>query len=447
MQTDNTWFVRNEDGKVFGPCPLETLVEWARDGRISPSSDVSCDRAEWIPSTQKPELDMTWLVEVSPRQYFGPVPKEMLDGLVREGSVPAEARRYRLVTATSAAEDAEAKRTFDECVQLLSEKNAQVVSVCAQLDTFRVRVGELERSLQEARAAAAAREAELKDRDAKVTTMRVALRTKADEAQKAQETEKLAREELKKAAVELKKAMAQLKGREALLAAREKALEIVRAEADEARAKSDALEARMKEAAVQADEKAKNLSATAEESVRALQRQLETARGELAASEKARVAGEKALAASEKELAESMAALESREKELADGAAALEAAEKKLQLQTLRAEAAEGRVETAEARAKESERTCADLRARLDEMDAKASRPPEVEVVEPEVVVVEDPAPRARRASSGRAAPSGGSASSGGPVGGPPGSLAAIEAQAQRELARMKASGRNFFGR
>lgn len=94
MQDAESWFVKNEDGKVFGPIDLTTLVGWARDGRIAPTAQVSSDRAAWVLASAKPELDMTWLAEVAPRQFYGPVPAAVLDDLVKAGSLAATARRF-----------------------------------------------------------------------------------------------------------------------------------------------------------------------------------------------------------------------------------------------------------------------------------------------------------------------------------------------------------------
>ena len=96
MQSGDKWFVRNEDGRVFGPCGLDTLLQWSREGRIAPSACVSGDGAAWIPATQMPELKMDCIVEIGPRQFFGPLHAEAVDGLFSGGSVSPKARRFRL---------------------------------------------------------------------------------------------------------------------------------------------------------------------------------------------------------------------------------------------------------------------------------------------------------------------------------------------------------------
>ena len=44
------WYVRTEDGNVYGPADAEKLAKWAEDGRIDPTSFVSTDRISWMPA-------------------------------------------------------------------------------------------------------------------------------------------------------------------------------------------------------------------------------------------------------------------------------------------------------------------------------------------------------------------------------------------------------------
>ena len=85
-----------EDGKVYGPADLGTLTEWAKDGRIEPTSFVSQDRKSWQPAQTKAELEMKWLVETEPGKVFGPFNRAVVVSLFRCGSVGASAKAYRL---------------------------------------------------------------------------------------------------------------------------------------------------------------------------------------------------------------------------------------------------------------------------------------------------------------------------------------------------------------
>jgi hypothetical protein len=90
------WFVRTEEGKVYGPATLESLVSWAREGRVEPTGFASKDRINWTPLQLVPELEMKWLVETEPGKVFGPFNRQVVISLFRDGSVPSSAKAYRL---------------------------------------------------------------------------------------------------------------------------------------------------------------------------------------------------------------------------------------------------------------------------------------------------------------------------------------------------------------
>ena len=90
------WYVRTEDGKVYGPADIAAMVVWAKDGRIEPTGFVSRDRVNWMPSQLLPELEMKWLVEVAPGEVFGPFNRDLLIRLFNDKSIPEGAKAYRL---------------------------------------------------------------------------------------------------------------------------------------------------------------------------------------------------------------------------------------------------------------------------------------------------------------------------------------------------------------
>ena len=89
-------FVRTEDGNVYGPADVASLVEWAKDGRIEPSCFVSSDRINWTPAQLMPELEMKWLVETEPGKFFGPFHRQVVSRLFHDKQVPDGAKAYRL---------------------------------------------------------------------------------------------------------------------------------------------------------------------------------------------------------------------------------------------------------------------------------------------------------------------------------------------------------------
>ena len=90
------WYVRMSDGNVYGPADVASLVSWAEDGRIDPSSSLSKDRIKWTPAQLMDELGMKWLVELEPGKPLGPYNRKFLISSHTEGSLPDRAKLYRL---------------------------------------------------------------------------------------------------------------------------------------------------------------------------------------------------------------------------------------------------------------------------------------------------------------------------------------------------------------
>ena len=96
MNGKKEWYVRMSDGNVYGPADVASLVSWAEDGRIDPSSSLSKDRIRWTPAQLMGELEMKWLVELEPGKPLGPYNRKYLVASIADGSLPAETKAYRL---------------------------------------------------------------------------------------------------------------------------------------------------------------------------------------------------------------------------------------------------------------------------------------------------------------------------------------------------------------
>ena len=96
MNGKKEWYVRMSDGNVYGPAEVASLVSWAEDGRIDPSSSLSKDRIRWTPAQLMDELEMKWLVELEPGKPLGPYNRKYLVASIADGSLPAETKAYRL---------------------------------------------------------------------------------------------------------------------------------------------------------------------------------------------------------------------------------------------------------------------------------------------------------------------------------------------------------------
>ena len=136
------WYVRNPAGKVFGPIDFESLKTWVKDGRVEPLAGVSSDLKHWVLAPLKPELEMNWVVENNPGQFYGPTHKAVVDDLVKTGTLSPAARFYqddrgaaleriRALEAAVAAKDAEMVQkdsSLAEAQKLSAKKDLQLAA-------------------------------------------------------------------------------------------------------------------------------------------------------------------------------------------------------------------------------------------------------------------------------------------------------------------------------
>ena len=136
------WYVRNPAGKVFGPIDFEALKTWVKDGRVEPLAGVSSDLKHWVLAPLKPELEMNWVVENNPGQFYGPTHKAVVDDLVKTGTLSPAARFYqddrgaaleriRALEAAVAAKDAEMVQkdsSLAEAQKLSAKKDLQLAA-------------------------------------------------------------------------------------------------------------------------------------------------------------------------------------------------------------------------------------------------------------------------------------------------------------------------------
>lgn len=91
MESAPTWYLmKNEDGSVFGPITFEQLREWATDAQVSPLDKVSSDEKNWVKAPMVPELEMDYLIEVSPDQFYGPTTLGAVREFMQIGEVNGE---------------------------------------------------------------------------------------------------------------------------------------------------------------------------------------------------------------------------------------------------------------------------------------------------------------------------------------------------------------------
>ena len=82
------WFLRADDGSVYGPADMETLKAWCLDGRIEPDNELSPDQSNWVPAQSVPELEMDWYARLADGMRIGPFPLALVPGLLENGIFP-----------------------------------------------------------------------------------------------------------------------------------------------------------------------------------------------------------------------------------------------------------------------------------------------------------------------------------------------------------------------
>ena len=100
------WYFRNADGNIYGPAGLPELVDWAKEGRITPDGAISSDMRHWKSAPEVPQLNMRFIVELERGKWFGPFHEEVIKGLKRSGAIPKTARIYARTTLSKAAMEA-----------------------------------------------------------------------------------------------------------------------------------------------------------------------------------------------------------------------------------------------------------------------------------------------------------------------------------------------------
>ena len=148
MSAGVMWRVRLDDGSEYGPVEEGKLLSWAREGRITPSSQISSDGTTWILASRKPELGMDWLVETSPGEYFGPFHHDVVQGLLDSGKITSETRTFRLSDKSESALKSEIGKLQADYERVKSEKEdaaKRVQSLSAERDKSRAETAEATR--------------------------------------------------------------------------------------------------------------------------------------------------------------------------------------------------------------------------------------------------------------------------------------------------------------
>lgn len=123
------WRVKTEDGSEYGPVDEVRLLAWASEGRITPGTRISSDGKNWIPASQKSDLGMKWLVEMSFGEYYGPFHQQVIQELRATKQITSKTRIFRLLGEADAAESDENAKLKASCQRIKAERDEAVMRV------------------------------------------------------------------------------------------------------------------------------------------------------------------------------------------------------------------------------------------------------------------------------------------------------------------------------
>lgn len=155
MDENQNWFLmKYDDGSVFGPIPFDQLRQWALDAQVSPLDKVSTDEQTWIKAPMVPGLEMDYLVEVSPDQYYGPTTLSAVREFLEAGEINQDTAVTNCRDGTNAT-----VRDIPELQPAKDESGAASPVRTSIRFNLQQRIRELEETLMEERRAREAAEA------------------------------------------------------------------------------------------------------------------------------------------------------------------------------------------------------------------------------------------------------------------------------------------------
>jgi hypothetical protein len=181
------WQIRHDDGSNTGPTDIETLRRWAAEGRITATCGLSRDGQTWLPAASLPELEMDWLVLVSSDSVIGPFAFAALEILRASGDIPPDAHIFRRQAAQLAGSQG------TQLVQRTIAAEAHRREAEAQLQQLRANLAakdlDFDAERQQLAAETARVKAELLRKDAEIAALRDASAQLTTSSEQRQELE------------------------------------------------------------------------------------------------------------------------------------------------------------------------------------------------------------------------------------------------------------------
>ncbi len=120
------WYLRKSDGAEYGPAAIESLRQWAEDGRIAPEDHLSRDRTNWQPAPSVAGLEMQYEIVLENGDRYGPLHILALRELVEDGSIDT-------ATPIRHADTGEVKKAGERLLAVTTAKNEQFQARIAEL--------------------------------------------------------------------------------------------------------------------------------------------------------------------------------------------------------------------------------------------------------------------------------------------------------------------------
>ena len=171
------WYVKNADGKVFGPVDDAKLLTWVKDGRVEPFAGISNDLQKWKLASLEPFLEMDWLVESEPGRFYGPTHRAVIDDLIKSKAISESCRIYR--DDHGGAVEREVSAARDEAEKAMEEMRVEAEKAMTELKNDAERslaakdeeIAALKKAVEAATARAEQGEARAADLEAKIARL------------------------------------------------------------------------------------------------------------------------------------------------------------------------------------------------------------------------------------------------------------------------------------
>ena len=178
------WYVKGADGKVFGPADDEKIVAWVKEGRIDPFAGVSNDLKQWKLASLVPMFEMDWIVENEPGRFYGPTHRDVVEDLVKTGSLSPTCRVYRdyhggAVEKEAASARADAEKAMAEVqaeaekamAELKAEAERALASKDSEMETLKSELAQMKSELERMKSVAEQSEGRVRELEEKLASL------------------------------------------------------------------------------------------------------------------------------------------------------------------------------------------------------------------------------------------------------------------------------------